>query len=87
MQAFFKLICAKLGIDWTSAPQLTVKLYVLQKRPEVQQEFICTQHLHVAALSITKLRDDAFVSAPTADACSIVNLVRLFKKAHLLALL
>jgi len=20
MQAFFKLICAKLGIDWTSAP-------------------------------------------------------------------
>jgi len=29
MQAFLKLICAELGIDWTSAPQVTVELFVL----------------------------------------------------------
>jgi len=33
--SFFKLICAKLGIDQTSAPQVPVKLFVLRKLPEV----------------------------------------------------
>jgi len=33
------------------------------------------------------INDDAFVSAATADACSMVDLVCLFMKAHLLALL
>jgi len=33
--SFFKLICAKLGIDWTSAPWVPVKLFVLRKLPEV----------------------------------------------------
>ena len=79
MQALFKLICAKLlvGIDWTSALKL-VKLFVLRKLPEVQREFIRTQHLHVLASSIAKL-PDAFVSAAAADACSMVNLVYLCK--------
>ena len=87
MQAFFKLICAKLGINWTSAPWVTVKLFVLRKLPVVQREFIRTQHRLVVASSIAKLRDDAFVSAATANACSMVNLYRLFMKPHLLALL
>jgi len=85
MKAFLKLICAKLGIDWISAPQVAVKLFVLRKCPEVQQEFIRTQQLHVVASSNAKLRDDAFVSAAMADACFMVNLVRLFMKPHLLA--
>jgi len=87
MQAFFKLICAKLGIDCSFAPKVTVKFFMLRKLPEVQPEFIRTQHLHVVASSIAKLSDDAFVSAATADACSMVNLVCLFMKPHLLALL
>jgi len=33
--SFLKLICAKLGIDWTSAPQVPVKLFVLRKLPEI----------------------------------------------------
>jgi len=33
------------------------------------------------------MKDDAFVSAATADACSMVHLVCLFMKTHLLALL
>jgi len=64
-----------------------MKLFVLRKLPEVQWEFIRTQHLHAVASSIAKLRDDAFVPAVTADACSMVNLVRLLMKLHLLALL
>jgi len=48
---------------------------VLRKLPEVQREFIRTQHLHVVDSSIAELPDDAFVSAATADACSMVNLV------------
>jgi len=87
MQACSKLICAKLGIDWTFAPWVMVKLFVLRKLPEVQRDFIHTQHLHVVASSIAKLHDDAFVSAATADMCFMVNLVRLFMKPHLLALL
>jgi len=59
---------------------------VLRKLPEVQREFIRTQHLHVAASSIAKLPDDAFVSAATADARFMVNFVCLFMKPHLLAL-
>jgi len=55
MQAFFKLICAKLGIDCTSVCLVTVKLFVLQKLPEVQREFIHTQPLHVVASIIAKL--------------------------------
>jgi len=85
--SFLKLICAKLGIDWTSAPKVPVKLFVLRKLPEVQREFIRIQHLHVVASSIAKLPDDAFVSVVTADTRSMVNLVRLFMKPHLLALL
>jgi len=61
--------------------------FVLRKLPEVQREFIRTQHLHVAASSIVKLPDDAFLSAATADACSMLNLVCMFMKPHLLALL
>ena len=72
--SFLKLICTKLGIDWTFAPEVPVKLCVLPKLPEVQQEFICTQHLHVVASSIAKLPDDAFVSVVTADVCFMVNL-------------
>jgi len=68
--SFSKLICAKLGIDWTSAP-----VFVLRKLLEVQREFIRTQHLHVVASSIAKLPDDAFVSVVTADARFMVNLV------------
>jgi len=83
-ESFFKLICAKLGIDWTSAPPVPVKLFVLPKLPKVQWEFIRTQHLHMVASSIAKLPD---VSAATADTCSMVNLVCLFMKPHLLALL
>jgi len=49
-----------------------MKLFVLRKLPEVQREFIRTQHLHAVASSIAKLRDDAFVPAVTADACSMV---------------
>jgi len=49
--------------------------------------FVRTQHLHVAASSIAKLPDDAFVSAAMTDACSMVNLVCLFMKLHPLALL
>jgi len=64
-----------------------VKLFVLQKLPDVQQKFIRTQHLHMVASSIAELRDYAFVSAATANACSMVNLFRLFMKPHLLALL
>jgi len=60
---------------------------MLRKHPEVQWEFIRTQHLHAVASSIAKLPNDAFVSAATADACSMVNLVCLFMKMHLLALL
>jgi len=75
MQAFLKLIGAKLGIDWTSVPEVTVKLFVLRKLPEIHREFIRTQHLHVVASSIAKLRDDAFVSAATADACFMVYTV------------
>jgi len=60
---------------------------VLRKLPEVQREFIRTQHLHAVASSIAKLRVDAFVSAATAEACSMAYLVRLFMKPHLLALL
>jgi len=60
---------------------------VLRKLPEVQREFIRTQHLHVVDSSIAKLRDDAFVSAATAYAYFMVDLVRLFMKPHLLALL
>jgi len=47
---------------------------------------IRTQHLHVVASSIAKL-PDAFVSIVMADACSMVHLVCLFMKPHLLALL
>jgi len=50
---------------------------MLQNLPEVQWEFIRTQHLHVVASSIAKLLD-GFVSAAMADACSIVNLVCLW---------
>jgi len=39
------------------------------------------------ASSIAKLPDDAFVSGAMADACCMVNLVCLFMKLHLLALL
>jgi len=39
--SFFTLICAKLGVDWTSAPQVPVKRFVLRKPPEVQREFAC----------------------------------------------
>jgi len=53
----------------------------------VQREFIRTQHLHVVASNIAKLPVDAFVSVVTADARSMVNLVCLFMKPHLLALL
>ena len=41
----------------------------------------------MVASSIAKLPDDAFVSVVTADARSMVNLVCLFMKTHLLALL
>jgi len=40
----------------------------------------------VVASSIAKLTDDAFVSVVTANARSVVNLVCLFMKPHLLAL-
>jgi len=60
---------------------------MLRKLPEVQWEFIRTQHLHAVASSIAKHCDDAFVSAAMADTCSMVNLVRLFMKLYLLALL
>jgi len=53
---------------------------VLRKLPEVQREFIRTQHLHVVASSIAKLPDDAFVSAATADAYSMVNVVCLWNR-------
>ena len=33
--SFSKLICAKLGIDWTSATEVTVKLFMLRKLPGV----------------------------------------------------
>ena len=48
-----------------------------RKLLEVQQEFICTQHLHVVASSIAKLHDDAFVSAATVDACFMVNVCQI----------
>jgi len=60
---------------------------VLPKLAEVQREFIRTQHLHVVASSIAKFPDYVFVSVVTADACFMVNLVCLFMKPHLLALL
>jgi len=60
---------------------------MLRKLPEVQWEFIRTQHRHVIASCIAKLPSDAFVLAATADACSMINLVCLFMKPHLLALL
>jgi len=61
---------------------------------EVQPGFVRKQHLHVVARStrqqapsIEKLPVDAFVSAATADARSMVNLVCLFMKTYLLSLL
>jgi len=60
---------------------------MLRKLPEVQREFIRTQHLHVVDSSIAKLSDYAFVSVATTDARSMVYLVCLFMKPHLLALL
>jgi len=59
---------------------------MLRKHPEVEREFIRTQHLHVVASSIAKLPDGAFVSVVTADASSMV-FVCSFMKPHLLALL
>jgi len=41
----------------------------------------------MVASSIVKLRDDAFVSVVTADACFMLTLVRLFLKLYLLPLL
>ena len=41
----------------------------------------------VVASSIAKLPEDAFVLAVTADACSMVNVVCLFMKPHVLVLL
>ena len=38
-------------------------------------------------MSINLIDDDAFVSVATADACSMVHLVCMFMKTHLLALL
>jgi len=58
-----------------------VTFFELQKLPEVQREFICTQHLHVVASSIAKPPIDAFALVVTADARSIVNLVCLFETA------
>jgi len=87
MQTFKKLICAKLGIDCTSAHLSYSQTFRATNLPEVQREFICTQHLHMVASSIVKLPDDAFVSAATADVCTMVNLVCVFMKPHLLALL
>jgi len=60
---------------------------MLRKLPEVQREFIRTQHLYVVASSITKPPIDTFVSVVTADARSMVNLVCLFMKPHLIVLL
>jgi len=60
---------------------------MLQKLLEVQREFIHTLHLHMVASSISKLPDDAFVSAVTANACYMVNLVCLFMKLYQPALL
>jgi len=52
MQAFSKLICAKLSIDWTFAPvSSAVNLFMLRKLAEEQGEFIRTQHLHLVAWS------------------------------------
>ena len=48
---------------------------MLRKLPEVQREFIRTQHLHVVASSIAKPPVDAFVSVVTR---SMVNLVCFF---------
>jgi len=51
------------------------------------------QHLHVVARSwqlvshIAKLPNEAFVLSSMADSCSMVNLVCLFMKMHLLSLL
>jgi len=61
MQTLKKLICAKLGIDWISVPLSYSQTFHAAKLPEVQREFICTQHLHAVASSIAKLPDDAFV--------------------------
>jgi len=36
---------------------------------------------------IDLINDDYFISAATADVCSIIHLVSLFMKTHLLALL
>jgi len=54
---------------------------VLRKLPEVQREFIRTQHLHAVASSIAKPPVDAFVSVVTADARSMVNLVCVYETA------
>jgi len=67
--------------------KLQSKRFVLRKLPEVQREFIRTQHMHAVASSTAKLLHGAFVSAATADACSMVDLVCLFMKPHLQALL
>jgi len=82
--SFFKLICAKLGIDWTSAPLAPVKLFVAAKTPDSRTG---VYSYTTPGFKHLKLPDDAFVSVVTADARSIVNLVCLFMKQHLLALL
>jgi len=83
MQAFFlKLICAKLGIDWTSAPWLQSNVSCCENFWKYNGRLGVYSYS-----SIEKLPDDPFVSAATADTCSMVNLVCLFMKPHLLALL
>ena len=93
--SFSKLICAKLRIKWTSAPKFQSNFSSCKNFRNYNRSYsynrnynrIRTQHLHMVASSIAEFPNIAFVSAAMADACSMVNLVCLFMKLHLLVLL
>jgi len=87
--SFFKLICANLGKLIRLCTLSTSQTFRAAKtsRSTTGVYSYTTPDLHVVASSIAKLLDDAFVWVVTADARSMVNLVCLFMKPYLLALL
>jgi len=87
MQTLKKLVCVKLGIDWTSAPLSYSQTFGSAKTSGSTMGVYLTQHLHAVASSIVKPSDDPFVSTAMADACPMLNLVCLFMKPHVLAVL
>jgi len=87
----FKLICVKLGIDWTYAPYSQTFCTAISSRTAMgvysYAASTCRSAVWKETSSIAKLTNDALVSTAIADIRLMVNLVCLFMKTHLLALL